>query len=703
MSKKKRKKKKEIRVEQESSLFDRGVKVGISLLILATALAYSPYTYYYDGIKYYIFVGGTALLAAWTSIWLLRKKELTLSLWKDDLPILGLLIFALLSLTQSNYVLMSLRQGIFLFLYLFIFYLLRAELRKDESGFGVLENVIAVAGFLVGGYVVLQYYGIYIWLGSGNGSPPTLYSTMGHQNFAAHYAAYTFPFLLVKFLKGKGKTRWVWGALTVIQSLGIFLTQSRGGFVAWGASIFALLWFAWRGGIIQKAVELKKRIGAIVVVSAVVLFIYTIPSPLTHGVGVGRRIVGTVEKLSTGATYQATSGRSLIWKSTLRMIKDHPLLGVGLGRFGYHYPFYQAEFLKGLKGGGPLNAKRTHNEYLQVLAETGIGGFICFVLFLFFLYKRLVLLLRKKGSENLGFLALASGISAGLVGAFFSFPFHLPANGPLLAAFFASAYGLSDPLVERWKELKLRERWQVATVFLPFLVLSSWLFYYDIRAYKSQVLAARCYVLTRKHKTPQFVNRVIGPMADKAVQLDPTEKMAQFALARAYMIVKNWRMAEKEWKRFFKLESDWNAMINYAVTLAKLKKFKEAEKVAREIIKIQPHLVDGYNLLGGVLIEEGKYKEAEKWLKKAIEVKPDYARPYYNLAFLYNKLGKKEKALKYLEEAEKRKPPKDLIPKIKALKRVLSRGKAASVKKATSSINLPEELIKQFIEKYKKQ
>ena len=432
------------------------------------------------------------------------------------------------------------------------------------------------------------------------------------------------------------------------------------------------------------------------------LFIYTIPSPLTHGVGVGRRIVGTVEKLATGATYQATSGRSLIWRSTLRMIKDHPLLGVGLGRFGYHYPFYQAEFLKGLKGGGPLNAKRTHNEYLQVLAETGIGGFICFVLFLFLLYKRLVLLLRKKGSENLGFLALASGISAGLAGAFFSFPFHLPANGPMLAVYFASAYGLSDSLIDRWKELKLRERWQVATIFLPLFVLSSWLFYYDLRAYKSQVLSARCYVLTRKHKTPQFVNRVIGPMADKAVQLDPTEKMAQFALARAYMIVKNWRMAEKEWKRFFKLESDWNAMINYAVTLAKLKKFKEAEKVAREIIRIQPHLVDGYNLLGGVLIEEGKYKEAERWLKKAIEVKPSYARPYYNLAFLYHKLGKKEEALKYLKEAEKRTPPKDLIPKIKALKGVLMRGKSASVKGSTSSINLPKELIEQFIERYRK-
>jgi len=697
---KRRPKGKVIEVGSES-LFGKWVVYIIFVTLIAVSLAYSPYTYYYDGIKYYLLVGGIALLGIWVSLWFLRTgKELSITLWKDDLPILGLLLFSLLSLVNSNYIMVSLRQGIFLFLYIFTFYLWRGQIRKREELFNDLESLIAILGFLVGGYIVLQYYGIYIWIGRGDGSPPTLYSTMGHQNFAAGYAATAFPFLLMKFLKSEGKRRWLWGSMTLIQSLGIYLTQSREGFAAWSIAILSLLWFAWRGGILHKAVELRRKIVVILTFAALLFVVYYIPSPITHGVGVGKRVFGTIEKLTEGQVYQATSGRNLIWKATLKMIKDHPLLGVGLGRFGYHYPFYQAEFLQGLKGGSPLNAKRAHNEYLQVFAETGIGGFLSLMLFLYFLYRRLVTLVKNRGEENIGVLAVASGISAGLTSAFFSFPFHLPAHGFLMVLLFSSAFGLSDKFFKVWKSFTISGKRGLAFTFIPLLFLSSWTFYYNIHALRSQVISARCYVYMSKNKSPKFINEVVGPMADKAVQLDPTERMAQFALARAYMLVGNWVMAEKEWKRFFEIESDWNAMINYATVLVRLRKLEEAEKVAREIVRIQPQLRDGYNTLGGILIEEGKLEEAEVWLKKGIEVDPNYPRPYYNLAYLYYKQGKEEEALKYLEEAEKRNPPEDLIPKIKSLKTILT-GKtyisAPSTPSTSSLPNVPKEIIEEIL------
>ncbi|MBC7240772.1 MAG: tetratricopeptide repeat protein, partial [Chloroflexi bacterium] len=120
----------------------------------------------------------------------------------------------------------------------------------------------------------------------------------------------------------------------------------------------------------------------------------------------------------------------------------------------------------------------------------------------------------------------------------------------------------------------------------------------------------------------------------------------------------------------------------------------------REIVRIQPQLRDGYNTLGGILIEEGKLEEAEVWLKKGIEVDPNYPRPYYNLAYLYYKQGKEEEALKYLEEAEKRNPPEDLIPKIKSLKTILT-GKtyisAPSTPSTSSLPNVPKEIIEEIL------
>lgn len=670
---------------KDDELLSKGIVYGTLFILIAISLAYSPYTYYYDGVKYYLLVGGVAFLGIWVSLRFLRTEmNLNIVLWKDELPVLGLLFFSLLSLFKTNDLLVSLRQGVFLFLYIFIFYLWRREIRKEKGLFDKLESVVALLGLLVGGYIVLQYYGIYIWIGKGDGSPATLYSTMGNQNFAAGYAATAFPFLLMRFLKSEGWRKWLWGALTVIQSLGIYLTQSREGFTAWAIAILSIVWFAWRGGILYKAVKLKRRIAAILAVTVLVFTIYYFPSPLTHGVGVGRRVFGTLEQLTEGRVFQATSGRSLIWKATLKMIRDYPFLGVGLGRFGYHYLDYQAEFLQGVEGNIPLNAKRTHNEYLQVFAETGIGGFLSLILFLYFLYRRLALLIKMKGEENLGYLAVASGISAGLTSAFFSFPFHLPAHGFLIVILFSTAFGLSDGLLKVWKAFTIGGKWRIGAFFIPLLFLSSLVFYYNILSFRSQVLSTRCYILMSNDKSPKFINEVVKPMAIKAVQLDPTERMAQFALARVYMLVGDWLMAEREWRRFFEIESDWNAMINYSVVLTQLYKLDEAEKVARDIVRIQPQLVDGYNVLGGLLVERGKLDEAEHYLRRAIEIDPKHPVPHYNLAYLYYKQGKNEEALRYLEEAEKRKPPEDLTIKIRNLKAIIA-GRAASESLSTVS------------------
>lgn len=57
------------------------------------------------------------------------------------------------------------------------------------------------------------------------------------------------------------------------------------------------------------------------------------------------------------------------WQETLRIIKDHPFLGIGLGNFDL-----------------PLS-RYTHNSYLQLLAETGALGLFSFFWFLGWLFK----------------------------------------------------------------------------------------------------------------------------------------------------------------------------------------------------------------------------------------------------------------------------------------------------------------------------
>lgn len=78
----------------------------------------------------------------------------------------------------------------------------------------------------------------------------------------------------------------------------------------------------------------------------------------------------------------STSYRVHIWEGVTAMLKDHFIGGIGVGAdaFGEVYPRYA---LSGIE-----TAPHSHNLYLQILVETGIFGFILFLVLLLIFVKR---------------------------------------------------------------------------------------------------------------------------------------------------------------------------------------------------------------------------------------------------------------------------------------------------------------------------
>ncbi len=140
---------------------------------------------------------------------------------------------------------------------------------------------------------------------------------------------------------------------------GIFLSLSRGGLVALAAALLAGPFFAgrWRGHI---AILL-------VLVAGGGLLYFTELAPLPAR----ERVTN-----SNGGT-----GRSDIWKLGLRMVRAHPIDGVGVGQF----PVVSADYA--LQPGTLERAdlvfstapKITHNTYLEIMSEMGIPGFLLFL------------------------------------------------------------------------------------------------------------------------------------------------------------------------------------------------------------------------------------------------------------------------------------------------------------------------------------
>ena len=76
----------------------------------------------------------------------------------------------------------------------------------------------------------------------------------------------------------------------------------------------------------------------------------------------------------TNNKYQSNSERLLMWNSAWNMFKDHPVLGVGLGQYKDNY---QQKYISP-KAKEP-NLAHAHNNFMQMLAENGMVGFLGFM------------------------------------------------------------------------------------------------------------------------------------------------------------------------------------------------------------------------------------------------------------------------------------------------------------------------------------
>ena len=149
--------------------------------------------------------------------------------------------------------------------------------------------------------------------------------------------------------------------------------------------------------------------------------------------------------LSINDRPESLSDRFDMWRSAWEMFLEHPLLGTGLGTFVLRYPALRA----------PTEASSTgffaHNDYLQILAELGVLGFIAWFIIpltLLVLAVRSYLQTDKKIDTGIHCLAISA---VSLVGAhsLFNFVMYHPVInvflGCILGASITSGWPTSAP------------------------------------------------------------------------------------------------------------------------------------------------------------------------------------------------------------------------------------------------------------------
>jgi O-antigen ligase len=208
------------------------------------------------------------------------------------------------------------------------------------------------------------------------------------------------------------------GLALTIMGAGLSLSYSRAG-VAMGllASLVILGAHA-----LSPALRGPRRRARTLAVALVVLAAAALPVAM-RGTG---RLATAPEDVSRELAGDA--GRPAVWRATVAMAIDHPVLGTGLGTFGQVFPRYRGD-------GAQLAYAHAHQDYLEWISETGLLGGVVALLIATGLALALTRALRHAHSpmDRALILGVAAGLAAIALHGLADFNFHIPANA-LLAA-----------------------------------------------------------------------------------------------------------------------------------------------------------------------------------------------------------------------------------------------------------------------------
>ncbi|MDQ1151235.1 O-antigen polymerase [Sphingobacterium zeae] len=294
----------------------------------------------------------------------------------------------------------------------------------------------------------------------------------------------------------------------------------------------------------------------------------------------------------------SSDGRLLIWKISTDIISRNPFFGTGYGSFKLNYTRWQVAYFE--KYPQFLNEKYlsdlrvrdiagyvkiSYNEYLEMILEQGIIGFLIFVIILSIVILRYIKI--NKGNETLGyFFSIISILITGL----FSYPFYSLPTLFLFTLLLAIVIANSD-----YKEIKLNRLLSISIVLL-LVGVAIFLCFRAFHMRKDQINLL-------KAETLLFNN-------------DPIKAEIIFE-----------KLADSQ-------SGNPDYLLNYGKCLYLNRKLAKAKHIFIAALSLDYNPMVHINL-GNLYKEEGNIDKSDFFYRKAILINPSHLYPKYLLFKLY--------------------------------------------------------------------
>jgi O-antigen ligase len=195
----------------------------------------------------------------------------------------------------------------------------------------------------------------------------------GNKNLAASFLYLVLPFLVVFIIKNNENDK---NTVDIATKKDVFIKNTAVALLIFG--IITIIWFTqcrsvWIGlvlsGIfiliglflqkIQKKALILSSLFAIIGILCVITWL-------------------NLDNLTWLTNINTVNTRVEVWKNTLLMIRENPILGVGAGNWQIFFPKYGLATLGGATETGRLVFQRPHNDFLWIWSELGFVGIACY-------------------------------------------------------------------------------------------------------------------------------------------------------------------------------------------------------------------------------------------------------------------------------------------------------------------------------------
>lgn len=417
---------------------------------MLTTLAYG--TVYYWSLA--IFAMGGALIVLLWAVDGWQQRALRLSANALQWPLIGLFVVGLIQLlpfgnTGASAALLSVppvssisldpystRLVLVQIASLFIYFAATLVFTDSPRRLRTIVRTITIFGFLLALFGLTQSFV----------SPTRVYGIKELQQSTAfgpfinrhHFAGYmelalAVPLGLLFSGAIEKEKRLLYLLAVAFMGVALIMTQSRGGIISLVAELIFLAVVAGfgreqsgEGGAKERGKRVRGGLmrAGLALALIVALFLGVL---LLGGEDALTRFVGTVN------ADDPTTGRAHFWSVALQVIREHPLLGAGLGAFGVIYTRFDTR-------NGIFRLEQAHNDYLQVLADAGIVGALLGLFFIIMLFRKGF---ARRQTEDVFRRGVATGALAGcfavLVHSFFDFTLHTTSNALLFLVLAALA------------------------------------------------------------------------------------------------------------------------------------------------------------------------------------------------------------------------------------------------------------------------